>query len=203
MASKSLSLSIRPRGNMILCGRTRMGHIENVLSSNRLAGKPLQGLPSQVSLSASASTADLYESIAATAHSSVHRLRISKGSDGSLIPNARTIALESTGLREQSSVYVKDLGEAPSLVLPVGIFNLTPLVQTSRPPDSLAHRLPGRIPWAHAHSPTALLSPIYALDASDPLRHPHHPALFQARARDPFHSPLLRRYDAAVKHLQE
>jgi very-long-chain enoyl-CoA reductase len=54
----------------------------------------------------------LYECVAAHARSSIRRLRITKGSDGSLIPNAQTLALHSTGLRDQSSIYVKDLGES-------------------------------------------------------------------------------------------
>jgi very-long-chain enoyl-CoA reductase len=87
MSSKSLSLSIRPRG------------------------KPIKNLPTEVSLPANASASDLYECVAANARSSVRRLRIIKGSDGSWIPNAPTLALHSTGLRDQSSIYVKDLGE--------------------------------------------------------------------------------------------
>ena len=83
-----------------------------------ILGKPLKNLPREVSLPVHASGADLYTSIATNARSSVHRLRITKGSDGSLIPNVQSLALESTGLRDQSSIYVKDLGESLAPIFP-------------------------------------------------------------------------------------
>ena len=81
-------------------------------------GKPAQKLPEDATVHVNASTADLYQIIAARAGTSVHRLRITKGSDGSLVPNAKSVSVHSTGLREQSTVYVKDLGEShpPSAV---------------------------------------------------------------------------------------
>lgn len=86
MASKPLTLSVRPRG------------------------KPATKLPEEVILTSNASTFDLYQEIASRAGISVHRLRITKGSDGSVVPNANSVSVHSTGLREQSTVYVKDLG---------------------------------------------------------------------------------------------
>ncbi|MCJ1422349.1 3-oxo-5a-steroid 4- dehydrogenase [Sticta canariensis] len=84
--SKSVTLSVRPRG------------------------KPAKKLPEEVTLTSNGSTFDLYHEIARTAGTSVHRLRITKGSDGSVVPNAKSLSVHSTGLREQSTVYVKDLG---------------------------------------------------------------------------------------------
>ncbi|MCJ1260673.1 3-oxo-5a-steroid 4- dehydrogenase [Lobaria immixta] len=86
MASKPLTLSVRPRG------------------------KPATKLPEEVILTSNASTSDLYQEIASRADTSVHRLRVTKGSDGSVVPNAKSVSVHSTGLREQSTVYVKDLG---------------------------------------------------------------------------------------------
>ena len=56
------------------------------------------------------STAELYQRLAAESGCSIHRLRITKGSDGSAIPNNKDVTIKSTGLREQSVIYVKDLG---------------------------------------------------------------------------------------------
>ena len=74
-------------------------------------GKPVRKLPEETTVALSGSAADLYRRLAAETGLSVHRLRITKGSDGSLIPNAKDVTLDRTGLREQSTVYVKDLGE--------------------------------------------------------------------------------------------
>ncbi|RMZ82498.1 hypothetical protein DV737_g2007, partial [Chaetothyriales sp. CBS 132003] len=86
MASKSITLQIRPRG------------------------KPVKKLPDSVSLAVSASTAELYASLAVQTGFSVHRLRLTKGSDGSVIANTTDTSLDATGLRDQSTVVVKDLG---------------------------------------------------------------------------------------------
>ena len=58
----------------------------------------------------SAPCSELYTTLASQARTSVHRLRITKGSDGSSIPNTSSIILQTTGLRHQSTIYVKDLG---------------------------------------------------------------------------------------------
>lgn len=89
------------------------------LTEHTPPGKPAQKLPEDATVHVNASTADLYQVIAARAGTSVHRLRITKGSDGSLVPNAKSVSVHSTGLREQSTVYVKDLGESHPTVLSV------------------------------------------------------------------------------------
>ncbi|KAL8821634.1 MAG: hypothetical protein Q9223_000377 [Gallowayella weberi] len=86
MASKTLTFSVRPRG------------------------KPLNKLPEELSLSATSTSSDLYSQLASSSKTSIHRLRITKGSDGSLIPNTASLPVSDTGLRDGSSIYVKDLG---------------------------------------------------------------------------------------------
>ncbi|TKA62849.1 hypothetical protein B0A49_11569, partial [Cryomyces minteri] len=76
----------------------------------RPRGKPIRNLPEAASLTLLSSTADLYQRLAAQSGCSVHRLRIIKGSDGSGLPNSKDVTIDRTGLRDQSTVYVKDLG---------------------------------------------------------------------------------------------
>lgn len=86
MAVQKLTLAVRPRG------------------------KPVKKLPEELSLPANAPASELYNRLAFEAGTSIHRLRITKGSDGSFVPNRSDLSVNSTGLREQSTVYVKDLG---------------------------------------------------------------------------------------------
>ncbi|KAL8805335.1 MAG: hypothetical protein Q9182_002009 [Xanthomendoza sp. 2 TL-2023] len=86
MASKTLTFSVRPRG------------------------KPLNKLPEELTLSPTSTSSDLYSQLASSSKTSIHRLRITKGSDGSLIPNTASLPVFDTGLRDGSTIYVKDLG---------------------------------------------------------------------------------------------
>ncbi|KAF2760620.1 enoyl reductase [Pseudovirgaria hyperparasitica] len=86
MTSKQLSLAVRPRG------------------------KPIRGLPEETNISASDTAEQLYKKIAAESKFSIHRLRITKGSDGAAIPNSKDVTVHDTGLRDQSTINVKDLG---------------------------------------------------------------------------------------------
>lgn len=88
MASKPITLLVRPRG------------------------KPIKKLPEEASTYLQSSTAELYHRLAAEAGCSPHRLRLTKGSDGSPIPNAKDFTVERTGLRNQSTIYAKDLGRS-------------------------------------------------------------------------------------------
>lgn len=88
MASKPITILVRPRG------------------------KPVNGLPDEASIYLQSSTADLYHRLAAESGCSVHRLRLSKGSDGTFVPNVKEYTIERTGLRNQSTIYVKDLGRS-------------------------------------------------------------------------------------------
>ncbi|KAI1608028.1 enoyl reductase [Exophiala viscosa] len=86
MASKPVVLQIRPRG------------------------KPIKALPDTLELGPNATSADLYAELAARSKFSVHQLRVTKGSDGSVVPNAQETSVHATGLRDQSTIHVKDLG---------------------------------------------------------------------------------------------
>lgn len=48
---------------------------------------------------------------------SVYRLRVTKGSDGQLVPNSKDVMISRTGLMNGSKVYVKDLGENDLLII--------------------------------------------------------------------------------------
>ncbi|KAL8762435.1 MAG: hypothetical protein Q9184_001563 [Pyrenodesmia sp. 2 TL-2023] len=86
MASKTLTFSVRPRGN------------------------PVKKLPEDTSLSSTGTSSDLYTQLASSSKTSIHRLRITKGSDGTFIPNSSSLPVSDTGLRDGSTIYVKDLG---------------------------------------------------------------------------------------------
>ncbi|KAL9041700.1 MAG: hypothetical protein Q9180_001107 [Flavoplaca navasiana] len=120
MTSKTLTLSVRPRG------------------------KPLHKLPEDLSLSSTSTSSDLYTQLASSSGTSIHRLRITKGSDGSLIPNTSSLPISDTGLRDGSSIYVKDLGPQISWRLVFVLEYLGPLlihpflyVLLSNPPSFL------------------------------------------------------------------
>ena len=73
-------------------------------------GKPFKKLPEDISAPYTGKASDLYSQLALKSDTSVHRLRITKGSDGSLVPNSTDVSISQTGLRDQSTVYAKDLG---------------------------------------------------------------------------------------------
>ncbi|KAK2731307.1 3-oxo-5a-steroid 4- dehydrogenase [Onygenales sp. PD_40] len=73
-------------------------------------GKPIPRLPREISIDPNASGADLYRLIAEKSKFSIHRVRVTKGSDGTAISNNKDVTIHSTGLRDQSTIYVKDLG---------------------------------------------------------------------------------------------
>ncbi|KAF2199596.1 synaptic glyco protein SC2 [Delitschia confertaspora ATCC 74209] len=126
MSSPSISLVVRPRG------------------------RPIKNLPEDVTVNATDSTAHLFEKIAKGSNFSVHRLRVTKGSDGSPIPNSTEVTVLETGLRNKSTIDVKDLGPqiswqtvfvveylGPLLIHPL-IYFLRPLIYgTSEPPSQL------------------------------------------------------------------
>lgn len=84
----------------------------NDTDSNPYLGKPVsRKLPPTITAYLQGNTHDLYHRIAAEAGVSVHRLRLTNQTDGSLIPNAKDYTVERTGLKSDSTVLVKDLGE--------------------------------------------------------------------------------------------
>ncbi|KAF2718504.1 hypothetical protein K431DRAFT_287656 [Polychaeton citri CBS 116435] len=86
MASKPVTISITPRGRKI------------------------PNLPKETSVYIQGSTNDLYHRVAAEASFSIHRLRITKASDGSLVPNDKKTTISSIGLGNGDAIQVKDLG---------------------------------------------------------------------------------------------
>jgi very-long-chain enoyl-CoA reductase len=112
--SKPLTLQIRPRG------------------------KPIRKLPEDLSTSSTTTTATLYSQLSQATSYSVHQLRITKGSDGSVIPNSTSISLSSLGLRDQSQIMVKDLGPQIAwrtvfLIEYLGPILIHPLIYLARP----------------------------------------------------------------------
>jgi very-long-chain enoyl-CoA reductase len=108
------------------------------LIANTNIGKPINSLPETVDLALNATTADLYAELARRTKYSVHQLRVTKGSDGSVVTNSKDSSVHSTGLREQSTVYVKDLGTQIAwrtvfLVEYAGPILIHPLVLALRP----------------------------------------------------------------------
>ena len=77
---------------------------------NNSAGKPIRKLPREITVALDSSGADLHNAIAKASGFSVHRLRITKGSDRSAVPNTQDISIDDTGLRNSSVIHVKDLG---------------------------------------------------------------------------------------------
>ncbi|KAJ5160843.1 enoyl reductase [Penicillium canariense] len=73
-------------------------------------GKPIRKLPKDVTVTLTSSGEELYSAIAEASGASVHRLRITKGSDRSVVPNAKSTTIKDTGLKESSIIHVKDLG---------------------------------------------------------------------------------------------
>ncbi|KAJ9487859.1 hypothetical protein VN97_g5438 [Penicillium thymicola] len=73
-------------------------------------GKPIQKLPKEIEIPLNASSEELHTALSAASGCSVHRMRITKGSDHSLVPNSINTTIEDTGLRNSSVIYVKDLG---------------------------------------------------------------------------------------------
>jgi very-long-chain enoyl-CoA reductase len=78
--------------------------------TNKPPGKPIRRLPKELTVSTTSPTSDIYNTIAQKSGYSVHRLRITKGGDGSPLSNGSETVQE-TGLKAQSVVYVKDLGK--------------------------------------------------------------------------------------------
>ncbi|KEF57790.1 enoyl reductase [Exophiala aquamarina CBS 119918] len=114
MSSTPITLQIRPRG------------------------KPIKALPESIELDPNATTAEIYSKLSQETRFSVHQLRVTKGSDGTVITNSKDVSAHATGLRNQSTVYVKDLGTQIAwrtvfIVEYVGPILIHPLVYTLRP----------------------------------------------------------------------
>ncbi|KAL4887059.1 3-oxo-5-alpha-steroid 4-dehydrogenase-domain-containing protein [Aspergillus karnatakaensis] len=73
-------------------------------------GKPIKKLPKEVQLSPDASTQELYNRLAEASGYSVHRLRITKATDRTVVPNSKDSTIEGNGVSEKTVLHVKDLG---------------------------------------------------------------------------------------------
>ncbi|KAI5813152.1 3-oxo-5-alpha-steroid 4-dehydrogenase-domain-containing protein [Pyronema omphalodes] len=78
-------------------------------------GRPLRGIPESIEVDLSTATvSEVYSKIAAHTRLDQNRLRITKGSDGSVLSqkhqDGKLVTVEETGLREGSQIFVKDLG---------------------------------------------------------------------------------------------
>ncbi|KAJ6149545.1 hypothetical protein N7471_000744 [Penicillium samsonianum] len=73
-------------------------------------GKPIRKLPKEIEIPINASSEELHTALSAASGCSTHRMRITKGSDHSVVPNSINTTIEDTGMRNSSVIYVKDLG---------------------------------------------------------------------------------------------
>ncbi|KAL2799209.1 3-oxo-5-alpha-steroid 4-dehydrogenase-domain-containing protein [Aspergillus keveii] len=73
-------------------------------------GKPIRKLPKEVQIAPDAPTKDLYDSLAKVSGYSIHRLRITKATDRTVVPNSNENTIAGAGLDEKAVVHVKDLG---------------------------------------------------------------------------------------------
>jgi very-long-chain enoyl-CoA reductase len=80
------------------------------MKTDPASGRPIKNLPETITVNANAPTSEIFEEIAKASKFSIHRLRVTKGSDGSPINNAGGVTVHDTGLRNKSAVDVKDLG---------------------------------------------------------------------------------------------
>lgn len=78
----------------------------------KVRGNPIKNIPETTYALPVDNGRNLYERIAAKTRYDINRLRITKGSDGSLIPNSREHTVDSLALYDQSTIFVKDLGMA-------------------------------------------------------------------------------------------
>ncbi|KAL2373513.1 enoyl reductase [Blastomyces gilchristii SLH14081] len=82
----------------------------NITLSIKPRGNPIAKLPQELSIDPNATGSELYNTIASRCGLSIHRIRVTKASDGSVIRNNSDATVHSTGLRNQSTIYIKDLG---------------------------------------------------------------------------------------------
>ena len=80
-------------------------------------GKPIKTLPEEAALPRAAPASQIYQTLAAKSGTSIHRIRVTKGSDGQLVPNDKDVSILQTGLLDGSKIYVKDLGKKLALWL--------------------------------------------------------------------------------------
>lgn len=91
---------------------------------------------------------DLYVRVAAKSRAPIARIRITKGSDGALVPNDEKTTVDEFGLYEGNTIHVKDLGEhtVPTVM---SIVLMGTFVQDHRLPgkQSLSSNMLGRLSY--------------------------------------------------------
>ncbi|KAF2639403.1 hypothetical protein P280DRAFT_491229 [Massarina eburnea CBS 473.64] len=110
----------------------------NVKDPKSLKGRPIKGLPETITVDPNESAAQIFQKIADESKFSIHRLRVTKGNDGSPIANNGDVTVHQTGLRNRSAIDVKDLGPQISwrtvfIVEYLGPLLIHPLVYYGRP----------------------------------------------------------------------
>ncbi|KAJ8113381.1 hypothetical protein OPT61_g4476 [Boeremia exigua] len=133
-------------GELVAClGPEAASQVEPAIMSSspltlvvRPRGRPIKGLPESITVDSDAPVSEIFRKIASVSKFSIHRLRVTKGSDGSAIPNAAGVTIHQTGLRNKSAVDVKDLGPQISwrtvfIVEYLGPMLIHPLVYFARP----------------------------------------------------------------------
>ncbi|KAF2655918.1 hypothetical protein K491DRAFT_704316 [Lophiostoma macrostomum CBS 122681] len=115
-----------------------------------ISGRPIKNLPESITVGREDSAAQIFQKIADASRFTIHRLRVTKGSDGSPIPNAGDVTVHQTGLRNKSAIDVKDLGPqiawrtvfvieylAPIVIHPLFYYARPLIYGTSEPPSEL------------------------------------------------------------------
>ena len=176
-------------------------------------GKPFKNIPSEIALPKGAPASEIYQQLARRIGTSVHQVRVTKGSDGTLVPNEKEVPVLQTGLLDGSKIYVKDLGKLRHCAsFDYRILTSSFFRKTNRLADCLCHR----ILWSAAYTPpnfpvppVPILEPYLELLFPSPqlrpiaLPPPSYAALPQARVRNPIRPSLLERNYAIHQHLQE
>ena len=80
------------------------------MHANYPSGRPIKNLPETITVSSDAPASKIFEEVAKASRFSIHRLRITKGSDSTAVNNAKDVTVYDTGLRNKSAIDVKDLG---------------------------------------------------------------------------------------------
>jgi very-long-chain enoyl-CoA reductase len=89
-------------------------------------GRPIRKLPSSIEIDlATCTTESLYTRLSATTGLSCDRLRLTKGSDGSVIAvkkdSGKDVMVEELGLLKDSVIFVKDLGRSSHTIPPARV----------------------------------------------------------------------------------
>lgn len=112
MASTTITLVVQPRGTTTAAfASLDVRHLsKSIQITDSATGKPIRKLPKELQIGPNATTQEIYDALANASGFSVHRLRITKGSDRTVVPNSKATSVDDIGLKNQSVVHVKDLG---------------------------------------------------------------------------------------------